>query len=168
MDLFALQICGAYMFYLIWEVDRAYSIPFMLLFLMWGAAGMETVSDRLEDLMKQRPAFRRLPGLLGGCLVLLFTGVVLLVLKNGGPVREYAVLQDQETSESLTLQTEFAQTFRTDRAFDHIDLWVANWDGGANDSVYEIKVLDENGAAAARGEVIGSAAPCMAPYTIDF
>lgn len=168
MDLFALQICGAYMFYLIWEVDRAYSIPFILLFLMWAAVGMETVSDRLEDLAKRHPAFRRLPGLLGGCLILLFAGVILLVLKNGGPVREYAVLQDQETSESLTLQTEFAQTFRTDRAFDHIDLWVANWDGGANDSVYEIKVLDENGAAAARGEVIGSAAPCMAPYTIAF
>lgn len=168
LDLFALQICGGYLFYLIWEVDRAYSIPFMLLFLIWGAAGMEAAAERLERLEERRPALRKLPWLLGGCLVLLFGGAVLAAGKVRRPVREYAVLQDQESSESLTLQTEFAQTFRTGQPFDHVDLWVANWDGGANDSVYEVQVLDESGAAAAEGEVIGSAAPCMAPYTIAF
>ena len=57
------------------------------------------------------------------------------------------MLQDQETSDQLTLQTDFAQTFRTGKAFDHLDLWVANWDGGANDSVYDVTILDESGVS---------------------
>ena len=41
LDVIALNVCGAYLFYLIWEVDEAYSIPFMLMLLMLEAAGME-------------------------------------------------------------------------------------------------------------------------------
>ena len=83
-------------------------------------------------------------------------------------MREYAVLQDQETSDSLLLQTEFTQTFRTGQPFDHVDLWVANWDGGANDSVYDVQVLDEAGRVAAGGELVGAEAPCMEAYSISF
>ena len=81
---------------------------------------------------------------------------------TGLPVRDYAVLQDQETSDQLTLQTDFAQTFRTGKAFDHLDLWVANWDGGANDSVYDVTILDESGAAVATGP--GTAGSCRDLY----
>ena len=49
-----------------------------------------------------------------------------------------------------------------------MDVWVANWDGGANDSVYEIKIVDEAGNVAAGGEIRGAEAPCMAPYTVSF
>ena len=45
---------------------------------------------------------------------------------------------------------------------------MANWDGGANDSVYDVTILDESGAAVATGQVIGAEAPCMSPYTIAF
>ena len=69
----------------------------------------------------------------GSILLVEVLAVVLVMKVTGLPVRDYAVLQDQETSERLTLQTDFAQTFRTGKAFDHLDLWVANWDGGAND-----------------------------------
>ena len=86
----------------------------------------------------------------------------------GLPVRDYAVLQDQETSDQLTLQTDFSQTFRTGKDFDHLDLWVANWDGAANDSVYDVTILNESGTAVAEGQVIGAEAPCMSAYTIAF
>ena len=83
-------------------------------------------------------------------------------------MREYAVLQDQETSRDLLLQTDFSQTFRTGKPFDHVDLWVANWDGAANDSVYELRILEEDGTVAARAEIIGAQAPCINAYTVSF
>ena len=95
-------------------------------------------------------------------------GVTWIVHRSGMPVREYAVLQDQETSESLLLQEAFTQTFRTGKPFDHADLWVANWDGPANDSVYMLQILQEDGSVEAEGEIIGSAAPCMEAYTVAF
>lgn len=83
-------------------------------------------------------------------------------------MRSYSVLQDQESSNELTLQEHFSQTFTTGKAFDHIALWVANWDGAANDSVYDVTVWDESGVAVASGQVIGAEAPCMSAYTIAF
>lgn len=169
LDLFAFQICGAYLFYLIWEADRAYSIPFMLMLLLWGAMGMEAAAEAVEGLRTTRfCALRPLPWLSGAFLLLLGAGTAVLSGRSGLPVREYAVLQDQETSDSLLLQTEFTQTFRTGKPFDHVDLWVANWDGSANDSVYDVQVLDEEGRVAAAGELAGAQAPCMEAYTIAF
>ena len=83
-------------------------------------------------------------------------------------MRSYSVLQDQESSNELTLQEHFSQTFTTGKAFDHIALWVANWDGAANDSLYDVTVWDESGMAVASGQVIGAEAPCMSAYTIAF
>ena len=45
---------------------------------------------------------------------------------------------------------------------------MANWDGAANDSVYDVTVWDESGVAVASGQVIGAEAPCMSAYTIAF
>lgn len=168
LDIFAFQICGAYLFYLIWEVDNAYSIPFMLMLLMWAAEGMELAADRLQRYRERFSWGRRLPWLCGGAGFLALGAAVFAVEAGGAPVREYAVLQDQETGGSLTLQTDFAQTFRTGQAFDHVDLWVANWDGGANDSVYEMQIRDVSGAVVAEGEIVGASAPCMAACTLVF
>jgi len=49
-----------------------------------------------------------------------------------------------------------------------VDLWVANWDGGANDSVYEMEIREQSGAVVAEGEIVGASAPCMAAYTLAF
>lgn len=168
LDILAFNICGAYLFYLVWEVDHAYSIPFMLMFLIWAADGMSWAADRLCSLSENRPVLRFLPGVSAAGMAAVVAGTVWAVQKNNAPVREYAVLQDQETSESLVLQDGFTQTFRTRRPFDHVDIWVANWDGGANDSVYELQILNEEGKAVAYGEVIGASAPCMDAYTVSF
>ncbi len=168
LDIFAFNICGAYLFYLIWEVDHAYSIPFMLMLLIWASDGMCGVSKRLSGLSKRYPGVRFLPGISAAALGAILAGVIWLVQKADMPVREYAVLQDQETGGSLVLQDSFMQTFRTKKAFDHVDIWVANWDGAANDSVYELQILDESGTAVASGEIVGAAAPCMDAFTISF
>ena len=168
MDIFAFNICGAYLFYLIWEVDHAYSVPFMLMLLMWAADEMTLLADKMTQMQQKVPTLRFLPWMAVAGQGLVFLGILLAVRRAGLPVREYAVLQDQETSESLVLQTEFSQTFRTDQAFDHVDIWVANWDGAANDSVYDLQILDEGGMIAASGEIVGAAAPCMDSYTVSF
>ena len=168
MDIFAFNICGAYLFYLIWEVDHAYSVPFMLMLLMWAADEMTLLADKMTQMQQKVPTLRFLPWMAVAGQGLVFLEILLAVRRAGLPVREYAVLQDQETSESLVLQTEFSQTFRTDQAFDHVDIWVANWDGAANDSVYDLQILDEGGMIAASGEIVGAAAPCMDSYTVSF
>lgn len=170
LDIFALNLCGAYLFYLIWEADRAYSIPFMLILLMWAADGLSTAGEdfHLLDRSLSRPARRRVCGASAAAAAVLMLGVVFLVQRRGEPVREYSILQDQETGGDVVLQTEFSQTFRTARPFDHADIWVANWDGAANDSVYDIQIIDENGVVAAEGELVGADAPCINSYTVAF
>lgn len=168
LDIFAFNICGAYLFYLIWEVDHAYSVPFMLMILLWASDGMALLSDGTGCIREKIPAVRFLPAASGAALLMVFAGAVLIVHRSGIPVREYAVLQDQETSKDLVLQTAFSQTFRTKKPFDHVDIWVANWDGAANDSVYDLQILDEGGTIVAEGEIIGAAAPCIDAYTVAF
>lgn len=168
LDIFIINLCGAYLFYLLWEVDNAYSIPFLLIFVLEAADGMVAVESAFGRIEKDRKWMRYIPALSFGGTFLAAVGLVLAVKHQGGPIREYVVLQDQETSQDLLLQTEFTQTFQAGQPFDHVDLWVANWDGAANDSVYDLKILDEAGQEVARGEVIGANAPCMAAYTVAF
>lgn len=168
LDLFTINLCGAYVFYLLWEVDNAYSIPFMLIFVLEAADGMVALENAWAGVKEKKVWLRYVPAAAGGCTLLCAIGLVMLIEKKGGPVREYVVLQDQETSQDLLLQTEFSQTFQAGRPFDHVDVWVANWDGAGNDSVYDLTILDETGQEVARGEVIGAAAPCMAAYTVAF
>ena len=168
-DVLIINLCGAYFFYLIWEVDQAYSIPFLLILTALGAEGISlSVEDASRPKRELPEFFKWVPAVSGGIFLAELLAVVLVMKVIGLPVRDYAVLQDQETSDQLTLQRDFSQTFRTGKAFDHLDLWVANWDGAANDSVYDVTILDESGAAVAAGQVIGAEAPCMSAYTIAF
>ena len=168
-DVLIINLCGAYFFYLIWEADQAYSIPFLLILTALGAEGISLSVEDASRPERELPGFFRwIPVVSGGILLTELLAVVLVMKVAGLPVRDYAVLQDQETSDKLSLQMNFSQTFRTRKAFDHLDLWVANWDGAANDSVYEVIILDESGAAMATGQVIGAEAPCMSAYTIAF
>ena len=168
LDVIALNVCGAYLFYLIWEVDEAYSIPFMLMLLMLEAAGMEKLDGGFAKAREKLPALRHAPAAAACGLLMVAAGLVWGVSRAGAPVRNYSVLQDQETSKDLLLQTEFSQTFRTGKAFDHIDLWVANWDGAANDSIYELRILDEAGTEVARAQMPGAQMPCIDAYTVAF
>ena len=168
LDVIALNVCGAYLFYLIWEVDEAYSIPFMLMLLMLEAAGMEKLDGGFTKAREKLPALRLAPVAAACGLLMIAAGLVWVVSRTGAPVRNYSVLQDQETSKDLLLQTEFSQTFRTGKAFDHIDLWVANWDGAANDSIYELRILDEAGTEVARAQMPGAQMPCIDAYAVAF
>lgn len=168
LDILIFNICGAYLFYLLWEVDHAYSIPFMLMILAWAADGMQSVEQVYDRICERAAACRYVPAASAVVLTGIACGLVMTVHRSGIPVREYAVLQDQETSQDLLLQTEFAQTFRTEKAFDHVDIWVANWDGVSNDSIYDLQILDEGGTIVAEGEIIGAEAPCIDAYTVTF
>ena len=168
LDVIALNVCGAYLFYLIWEVDEAYSIPFMLMLLMLEAAGMEKLDGGFAKAREKLPALRHAPAAAACGLLMIAAGLVWVVSRTGASVRHYSFLQDQETSKDLLLQTEFSQTFRTGKAFDHIDLWVANWDGAANDSIYELRILDEAGTEVARAQMPGAQMPCIDAYTVAF
>ena len=168
LDVFAFNIGGAYLFYLVWEADQAYSVPFMLMFALWAADGLLRLETWFCKRKENHPGVRFLLPVSGVCIAVVFVCVACVMRSVGLPIREYTVLQDQETSQDLTLATEFTQTFQARRAFDHVDLWVANWEGEANDSVYDLTILNESNETVAKGEIIGSTAPCMEPYTVAF
>lgn len=129
-------------------MDQAYSIPFLLILTALGAEGISlSVEDASHPERELPQFFGWIPTVSGSILLVEVLAIVLVMKVTGLPVRDYVVLQDQETSDKLTLQTDFSQTFRTEKAFDHLDLWVANWDGGANDSIYNVTIFDESGAA---------------------
>ncbi len=168
LDIFSINLCGAYLFYLIWEVDQAYSIPIYAPDPRRSADGMCLLEADVHTLHQVASSARTALAACGVTALVVFLGTAAVVHRSGEPVRRLFVLQDQESSNELTLQEHFSQTFTTGKAFDHIALWVANWDGAANDSVYDVTVWDESGVAVASGQVIGAEAPCMSAYTIAF
>lgn len=168
LDVFAFNICGAYLFYLIWESNHAYSIPFMFMFLIWSADGIRVCFEKYQTICRQKKVFHLVPVIAEIGLVIVFIGIGLYMRCAHIPVREYSVLQDQETTKDFILQTEFAQTFQTDKAFDHVDIWVANWVGEVNDSIYELEILDKQENVVAKGEIVSSKAPCISSYTVFF
>lgn len=168
LDIFIFQICGAYLFYLIWEVDKAYSIPFMLMFLICASDGIRFACELFFKLNKKCKATKSLPMLAGSGLLFLTFAVIFMVHHVDEPVKDYVVLQDQESSANFAIQEECYQTFTSKKAFNTIDLWVANWDGAANDSIYDVKILTEDGTVIRQMELIGAQAPCMSNYTLSF
>ena len=87
MDIFAFNICGAYLFYLIWEVDHAYSVPFMLMLLMWAADEMTLLADKMTQMQQKVPTLRFLPWMAVAGQGLVFLGILLAVRRAGLPVR---------------------------------------------------------------------------------
>lgn len=168
LDIFIFQICGAYVFYLIWEVDRAYSIPFMLMFLLCAADGIRFACVSFVSLNKKIKATNSIPVAAGSGLLFLFFAVIFMVHHVENPVKQYVVLQDQETSANFTIQKECYQTFTSRKPFNTLDLWVANWDGAANDSIYDVKILTKDGTVVRQMELLGANAPCMSNYTLSF
>jgi len=168
LDIFVFTICGSYLFYCIWETDNAYSIPFMLMFLLCSADGFQCILEIPQKIQKKILNERFVFAAAGTGMFLVVILSFYFVKKAALPVREYSVLQDQETAKDLVLQTDFSQTFQTGKAFDHVDIWVANWDGPANDSLYDLKILDATGTVVAKGEIVGAEAPCINAYTVAF
>lgn len=168
LDIFIFQICGAYLFYLIWEVDKAYSIPFMLMFLLCAADGIRFACQMFASMNKKCKPTKALPMVAGSGLLFAFFSVILMVHYVSNPVKQYVVLQDQETSTDFTIQEECFQTFTSKKPFNTLDLWVANWDGAANDSIYDVKILTEDGTVVRQLELEGAQAPCMSNYTLSF
>jgi len=54
IDLFALILLGAFLFYAIWEAKNAYAIPFTMVFIILGAHGFELTYDKIKTISKKK------------------------------------------------------------------------------------------------------------------
>ena len=64
-----------HLFYLIWEVDQAYSIPFMLLILAEAADGMCLLEADVHRFIKSLPSARTALAACGVTVLVVFLGI---------------------------------------------------------------------------------------------
>lgn len=85
-DVLIINLCGAYLFYLIWEVDQAYSIPFLLILTALGAEGISlSVEDARRPERELPEFFGWIPAVSGSILLVEVLAVVLVMKVTGLP-----------------------------------------------------------------------------------
>lgn len=138
-----LSALGGILFQMIWECGEAYSVPYLLLFLMLFAEGVDEVREAADSLL-DRNILRR--GLLGGSLLLIlgaalwvgkaFSGVILV--SDDYRVRQTTYELDIHDADSVV-----EQTFTASKPFNEIELFVYNVMKEHNQSIYRVSLLSE-------------------------
>lgn len=154
-----LAALGGIVFQLIWECGEAYSVPYIVLFLMMAAEGIVFVQESAEPLLS-RKLIRR--GSAAGA-VMLFAVVIFLVIRAFLGVvlvnDDYRVRQTTYELSIHSAEEVIEQTFTTSEAFNEIELYVYNVFKEHNQSVYQVTLLDEEGQSIAAQSIIGYMLP---------
>lgn len=138
-----LSALGGILFQMIWECGEAYSVPYLILFLMLFAEGLDGVRVSADSLPDRKIIGR---GLLGGSLLLIlgaalwigkaFSGVILV--SDDYRVRQTTYELDIHASDSVV-----EQTFTASKPFNEIELFVYNVMKEHNQSIYRVSLLNE-------------------------
>lgn len=140
-----LAALGGIFFQVIWECGEAYSVPYLILFLMLfaeGFEGMGVLADRFCErrIVKSSALGMSLLLLVGGT-AWIFRGFSGVVLVND----EYRVRQTTYELEIHKAGQVVEQTFTASKPFNEIELFVYNIYKEHNQSVYQVTLLTENG-----------------------
>ncbi len=140
-----LAALGGIFFQVIWECGEAYSVPYLILFLMLfaeGFEGMEALSGKLCEKRFLKNA------ILGISVVLLVGGIGWILRGFSGVVLvndEYRVRQTTYELEVHGAEQVVEQTFTASKPFNEIELFVYNIYKEHNQSIYQVTLLTENG-----------------------
>lgn len=141
-----LNLLGAFLFHILWESYRVYSLSFLPLILMMAEEGIRLTACKTQNTNSR---LSKVPAALsfGVLALILFTGYG-AVLGTELERIEPAVVQDMSTEDEikpLLSGESITQTFRTDRPFNHVGVKVLNSSGNSNTSCYRIELLDPTG-----------------------
>lgn len=140
-----LAALGGILFQVIWECGEAYSVPYLILFLMLFAESFEEMVKILDQRWEKKYWKKRMLGL---SVLLVFGGVIWILKGFWGAVLvndEYRVRQTTYELEIHGADQTVEQTFQTSKPFNEIELFVYNVRKEHNQSIYEVSLLAENG-----------------------
>ena len=140
-----LAALGGIFFQVIWECGEAYSVPYLILFLMLFAEGFEGMEGTFGKLCEKRFLKNTV---LGISIVLLVGGIGWILRGFSGVVLvndEYRVRQTTYELEVHGAEQVVEQTFTASKPFNEIELFVYNIYKEHNQSIYQVTLLTENG-----------------------
>ncbi len=163
-----LAALGGIAFQTIWECGEAYSVPYLILFLMMAAEGMDDVR-MLTGSLTEKKSVRY--GCLAGALLLIagaclwvgraFSGIVLVS-------DDYRVRQTTYELEIHPADAVIEQTFVADEPFNEIELYVYNVFQEHNQSIYQVILTDEKEQVLAEQEIVGYMLPQFGSAYVQF
>lgn len=140
-----LAALGGIFFQVIWECGEAYSVPYLILFLMLFAEGFEGMGGIFGKLFKKKILRNTV---LGVSMVLLLGGIGWILRGFSGVVLvndEYRVRQTTYELEVHGAEQVVEQTFTASKPFNEVELFVYNIYKEHNQSIYQVTLLTENG-----------------------
>lgn len=142
-----LNLLGGMLFHILWESYVVYSISFSLLAIIAASEGMTVIAE--QKFPQKRYS---LPLALAGtaaAAVLIFVPYGNRFFHTETSYRETSVMQDMYDGNDLLplfAYSTISQTFSTDKPFSHIGVKVLNENQESNHSLYQMRLLDENGS----------------------
>ena len=147
------SLFGAILFYVLWEASEQYSVPFMLIMLFLGLAGMQTVDDLRKEAVSEAAEKRISQGLMYGSL-----GVALLLgIWSICRYRTFTVtpVEQSRTAAVQIMANEpyevkdgeaLIQDLTLHESCNHLVMQWRNPLGEDNDSVYEVTLKSRDGS----------------------
>lgn len=151
-----LTLLGGMVFHILWEAFYYYSFGFSMLLLIPASESIGNLSEK-----------RYSPHATSGIGIVAFTGLFLLLVPAIKELattefkhNDYAAVQDMSLGECKPLYNGevITQTFISDRPFNHVGVKVYNDAGAANESIYRMELLSENGDILSHRDFIGAEA----------
>lgn len=147
------SLFGAILFYVLWEASEQYSVPFMLIMIFSGLAGMQTADDLRKEAVSETTEKKISQGLMYGSLgVALLLGVWSLCR-----YRTFTVMpMDQSRTAAVQIMANepyeikdgesLIQNLTLHESCNHLVMQWRNPLGADNDSVYEIMFQSRDGS----------------------
>lgn len=139
-----LSALGGIAFQMIWECGEAYSVPYILLFLMLSAEGIDGIRELASPLLEKKVVRRSV----------LFVPVFLIVAASAWIIRAFSgivLVNDDYRVRQTTYELDIhssdvvvEQTFTTAEPFNEIELYVYNVMQEHNQSIYQVTLFSEN------------------------
>ncbi len=154
-----LSALGGIAFQIVWECGEAYSVPYMILFMMLASEGIDGLRKMTNPLMKRRV----IRWSACSVSVLLIFGACAWI---AGAFSEIVLVNDdyrvRQTTYELDIHPADAvveQTFTASEPFNEIELYVYNVFEEYNQNIYQVTVLTEGGQKIARQLITGYMLP---------
>lgn len=156
----AVSILGGILFYCIWEIKSSYGMPFVMLFLLLGMAGIDESKEKLFQKRNEKCAYK-----CGWTELVLLVCVICICLVSGEqmrkskiPVYQWSVHCINGTSakkmEDVGKTVHINQKFEALHSFNRIGLIVSAGDRAKEfNDILQVQLTDEKGNRIYRGKI---------------
>lgn len=163
-----LSALGGIAFQLIWECGEAYSVPYIILFLILAAEGIDFIQESTGPLLEKKAVST---GAAAGAILMIAAAGLWIVKAFSGIVLvndEYRVRQTTYELSVHSADEVVEQTFTASDPFNEIELYVYNVLKEHNHSIYLVTLFNENKEQIASELIIGYMLPEYGSAYVQF